>query len=215
MRNLSTGYISPQFHLVFDDLFETINGSGGDNEVTDEICNRLFETNRDWYVEDEVDEDGELVYTPPPLEEVWLDKPDRRERKEKLARQREQAAQRERVKWADKIPDTPSDKVDGPPALLPQNVVSDSNSDSSDDDSSTGDVSESGGDVLKFDNPLDNPVLPPEGADQPQQRCTQWGRNPDGRLRRLDTAQYHCSLGNKQVPAYAYRLSRKRRKYRQ
>ena len=23
VRNLSTGYISPQFHLVFDDLFET------------------------------------------------------------------------------------------------------------------------------------------------------------------------------------------------
>ncbi len=46
--NLSTGYISPQFHLVFDDKFETIVGTGGDTDDADfanEICNRLFETN--------------------------------------------------------------------------------------------------------------------------------------------------------------------------
>ena len=28
VRHLSTHFISPQFHLVFEDLFETVNGFG-------------------------------------------------------------------------------------------------------------------------------------------------------------------------------------------
>ncbi len=45
VHNLSIGYTSPQFHLVFDDMFETTVGTGGDDEVIEEICNRLFEIN--------------------------------------------------------------------------------------------------------------------------------------------------------------------------
>ncbi|KAL7462944.1 hypothetical protein ACHAXS_003314 [Conticribra weissflogii] len=39
VRNLTTGYISPQFHLVFDDKFETVVGTGEDDSVVDAICN--------------------------------------------------------------------------------------------------------------------------------------------------------------------------------
>ena len=77
VRNLSTGYISPQFHLVFDDKFETVVGTGRSDEVIDEICNSLFDTNRDWYSEDEYDEDGEPIYMAPPLDEVLLNEPER------------------------------------------------------------------------------------------------------------------------------------------
>ncbi|KAL7456349.1 hypothetical protein ACHAXS_000377, partial [Conticribra weissflogii] len=65
VRNLTTGYISPQFHLVFDDRFKTVVGTGEDDSVVDAICNRLFETDRDWYVDEEYDDNGQLVYAPP------------------------------------------------------------------------------------------------------------------------------------------------------
>ncbi len=40
--NLTTGYISPQFHLVFYNEFEMVIGTGGatdDSDIADEICN--------------------------------------------------------------------------------------------------------------------------------------------------------------------------------
>ena len=43
VRNLSTGHISPQYHLVFDDLFETFIRQGDNDNVVDGICNDLFE----------------------------------------------------------------------------------------------------------------------------------------------------------------------------
>jgi len=185
---------------------------GEDDELTEEICNNLFETNRDWYVEEEYDESGELVYSPPPLDDVWLTEPERREQKECLSRQRERTAQRQRVKWVDKEPvrSTPDSNDDAPPALLPRNVVSDSDSNSSDDDSSAGDASESEGDCA--------PALPPEGDNSNTNSNTkrpQWGRDPDGRLRRLNITGHSLSLGSKQVPVHAVRLSRKKKKYRQ
>ena len=42
VSNLSTEYISPQFHLVFADFF-------GDDNVFNDISNYLFDLNRDWY----------------------------------------------------------------------------------------------------------------------------------------------------------------------
>ena len=54
VRNLSTGYISTQFHLVFDDLFETVICTVDDEVVFDAICNDLFDLNRDWYAGDEL-----------------------------------------------------------------------------------------------------------------------------------------------------------------
>ncbi|KAL7489222.1 hypothetical protein ACHAW6_014841, partial [Cyclotella cf. meneghiniana] len=42
------------YHVVFDDLFQTVFSSGDNNPVVDEICNDLFEFNRDIYAEDEL-----------------------------------------------------------------------------------------------------------------------------------------------------------------
>jgi len=45
VRHLTTGYISPQFHVVFDDLFETVNHTGADDYVVESICNEIFQHN--------------------------------------------------------------------------------------------------------------------------------------------------------------------------
>jgi hypothetical protein len=45
VHHLSTGYVSPQFHVVFDDLFETVVCNGDNDAVINSICDRLFERN--------------------------------------------------------------------------------------------------------------------------------------------------------------------------
>ena len=47
--HLITGYISPWFHLVFNDLFETVICTRDGESVFNAICNDIFELNRDWY----------------------------------------------------------------------------------------------------------------------------------------------------------------------
>jgi len=71
--HLTTGYISPQFHVVFDDMFDTVNCIGVDDRVIESICNGLFQHNQELYAEDELDEAGYIIYRPPPLHEVWRD----------------------------------------------------------------------------------------------------------------------------------------------
>ena len=62
IRNLTTGYISPQYHIVFDEKFETIyNDESNPPPTWEDMC--IF--NR-W--ETEFDESIE----PPPLEDHWL-----------------------------------------------------------------------------------------------------------------------------------------------
>ena len=70
VRNLKTGYIYPQYHIVFDDLFETTFCRGQNNPVIDQICNDRFDSRRDWYAEEEYDPEGQLIYRPPPLADV-------------------------------------------------------------------------------------------------------------------------------------------------
>ena len=84
IRHLTTGHVSPQYHCVFDDLFQTVFSAGEDKAITDAICNLLWENNRDVYAEEEYDDDGMLIYQPPPLNEVWLDEPERREKEHRL-----------------------------------------------------------------------------------------------------------------------------------
>jgi hypothetical protein len=45
VRHLSTSYVSPQFHVVFDDLFETVVCNGDNAAVINSICDGLFERN--------------------------------------------------------------------------------------------------------------------------------------------------------------------------
>ncbi len=84
VHHLSTGYVSPRFHVVFDDLFETVVCNGDNDAIIISICNGLFERNRELYVKDEFNADGMLVYKPPPLHKVWLDEAGRRQGKEYL-----------------------------------------------------------------------------------------------------------------------------------
>jgi hypothetical protein len=70
--HLSTGHVSLQFHVIFDDLFETVICNGGNDAVVNSVCNSLLNWNYELYVEDEFDADDVLIYKPPPLHEVWL-----------------------------------------------------------------------------------------------------------------------------------------------
>ncbi|KAL7474381.1 hypothetical protein ACHAW6_000356 [Cyclotella cf. meneghiniana] len=72
VRNLQTGYVSPQYHVVFDDKFETVFSNGKTSDELDKICNKLFVNSCEYYAEEEYDEDGVLIYKLPPLDEVWL-----------------------------------------------------------------------------------------------------------------------------------------------
>ena len=71
--NLTTGNILPPFHLVFDELFETVICTIYDDNVFNAICNDLFELNRDLYAKDEHDDNGKPIYQPLHLEDVWID----------------------------------------------------------------------------------------------------------------------------------------------
>jgi hypothetical protein len=73
VRHLSTNFISLQFHVVFDDLFKTVNRIGVDEPVIESICQDLFQLNRELYAEEELNKAGNIVYQPPPFHEVWLD----------------------------------------------------------------------------------------------------------------------------------------------
>ena len=61
VHNLSTGYISPHFHLVFDDLFDTVILTKDDESVFNAIFNYLFQLNRYFYAKDEHDDNGKLI----------------------------------------------------------------------------------------------------------------------------------------------------------
>ena len=100
VRHLGTGYVSPQWHVVFDDKFESVFSTGCiSDEDFDRICSTLYDESRDWYIDpDDFDDDGDLVYAPPPLDEVYLNEEERRERKERLDQQRNNN-RRSRVKF--------------------------------------------------------------------------------------------------------------------
>ena len=50
--NLTTGFASHQYYVVFDDLFQTVFSSGYDDVLADIIYNNLIEYNWDVYAED-------------------------------------------------------------------------------------------------------------------------------------------------------------------
>ena len=53
VRNLHTGFISPQYHVVFDDKFETVFSGSMSAEELDKICQRSFGGDRENYAEEE------------------------------------------------------------------------------------------------------------------------------------------------------------------
>ena len=65
IRNLRTGFISPQFHVVHDEKFETIQRA--DNAIDKNLWNDLVNNHRIYYPDDDDDEFF------PPLADDWLD----------------------------------------------------------------------------------------------------------------------------------------------
>ena len=70
---MKTGFISPQYHVVFDDLFELVFSTGPNNAVIDAICEDLYGSSCKVYATDKYDAHDNLVYMPPQLDEVMLD----------------------------------------------------------------------------------------------------------------------------------------------
>ena len=101
VRNLHTEYISPQYHIVFDDKFETVFFGGKSEEEMDKICQKLFDGERENYVKKEYGGDGVLIYEPPPLDKVWFSEPERRDRQDALRRQQQITRRREELKSKD------------------------------------------------------------------------------------------------------------------
>jgi hypothetical protein len=88
VRHLSTNSISPQFHVVVDDLFKTVNRTGVDEPVVKSICQDLFQLNMELYTEEELDKAGNIIYQPPPLHEVWLNEAGHQQGNKDCIRQR-------------------------------------------------------------------------------------------------------------------------------
>ncbi len=67
MRNIQTGSITPQFHVVFDELFSTVHSLDEDDPTWVE----LFVSERDYYGPDEEEEDADPVAFPE-IDPSWL-----------------------------------------------------------------------------------------------------------------------------------------------
>ena len=79
VRNLLTNFISPQFHVVFDDKFNTIqNDAKLEDTALDSIFTDLFDTCWDYYGEELLDStSGEQLDKLPELNDEWLDEAER------------------------------------------------------------------------------------------------------------------------------------------
>jgi hypothetical protein len=85
--HLKTSYVSPQYHVVFDDLSKTVFSSGANDALVDSICKNLYGTSCEIYATDEYDAHDNLVYKPLPLDEVWLDAEGHEQSKTELRKQ--------------------------------------------------------------------------------------------------------------------------------
>ncbi len=85
--HLKTGYVSPQYHVVYDDLFQTVFSVGPNTELDVAMCDKFFTTSCEVYATDKYNAEDNLVYRPPPLDEVWLDDEGCRQSRDELCRQ--------------------------------------------------------------------------------------------------------------------------------
>jgi hypothetical protein len=69
--NLRTGHVSPQYHVIFDDNFETVPSLNPNYADIDDKFATLFNTTaRDFYL-DQIDDDD--CFSLPPLDASWID----------------------------------------------------------------------------------------------------------------------------------------------
>lgn len=91
------------------------------------------------YAADEFDSSGNIVYHSPPLDEVWLDESEQRDRPVQLHRQKEITEEREQsTRLRIPAPTSPPEPVheDDDQHIQPLSVVSDSDDDDSDNNDS-------------------------------------------------------------------------------
>ncbi len=98
IHHLSTGYVSHDYHMVFDNLFST-----GDDDLVDDIFNQIFDSVCYLYY-NEVDfpSDDSLVYHPLSLDEGCLNEPDHHACCIELQEHYHLAEIYEQVKWIEK-----------------------------------------------------------------------------------------------------------------
>ena len=197
VRHLQTNHVSPQFHIIHDDNFETIlNDSPMDHELADNIINELFEDAREIYSEIEFSPDGKIIYMPPHLDDIWLDESERRAKR--IEKEKVRAEFRDR--WSNDnveheeidIPLPTCESTDNapPPDLRNNNpLVSDS-----EDESLSGEFRGQSSEGATFRRQSS------EGAKLPR-RSTRLRR--DGYAARLSRLQYACTLGTKQPSTLA------------
>ena len=108
IRNLTTGSISTQFHVVYDDWFTTIPSTVGvhDEEEVPDTWEDLLAFQRVRYWDGE---DGD----PPELTDDWLDDEERNQRRDRELRRRRRPAPAPRVEVEEQDPDH------GPPVVDP------------------------------------------------------------------------------------------------
>jgi hypothetical protein len=185
VRHLKTGFISPQYHVVFDDLFESVFSSGPNDAIVDAICEDLYGSSCEVYATDEYDAHDNLVYKPPPLDEVWLDAEGREQSKLELRQQRKRNDELMRNRDMAIADMAPTPATQGGP--VPNDPVPDGALISDDDDDSfISNDTESEGDFGGGDNDDDDVGspevnIPNEGAQGPNNFAT------DGEGRRRST----------------------------
>lgn len=80
--NLRTGSVSPQYHVAYDELFQTVTNTADNNPPLDEILwDHLVTNKREVYFDDDVDPTDI-----PPLHTDWLDPDELDDRKEQEAK---------------------------------------------------------------------------------------------------------------------------------
>ena len=78
--------------MIHDDNFETIlNDTPLDHSLSDERLLDIFETSCEVYSDIKQSEDGAIVYTPPPLDDILLDEGERREKRLAIAKEHARA----------------------------------------------------------------------------------------------------------------------------
>ena len=70
--NVKTGKISPQYHVIFDDSFSTVTSLPLNGSLSRQ-WDRLFKLGREFYLDEEMDSDGDPITSHlPGLEQDWL-----------------------------------------------------------------------------------------------------------------------------------------------
>ena len=112
--------------------------------LIDSICDRLWDSAREHYVDAEYDEKGELLYDPPALDDAWLSDEDQHHKlqdlREQAARHKRKMKERDRESWRrldEEVNNTPTEE---PPSQR-RAVSDDEYSDGDENDSLSGSTS--------------------------------------------------------------------------